>query len=106
PAGADTAPARRRKSRAARLLRLWAPMDGSSHLEAKLLYRRLDSLLGALDVSRPGKEIVVSFLQEAFRTLKEDLRLRAAALYAEGREGFTLVKTFGLSRSAAPETLE
>jgi len=80
-------------------------MDGSSHLEAKLLYRRLDSLLGVLDVSRPGKAIVVSFLEEAFRTLRDDLRLRAAALYAEGREGFTLVKTVGDPRSPPREAL-
>jgi sigma-B regulation protein RsbU (phosphoserine phosphatase) len=81
-------------------------MDGASHLEAKLLYRRLDSVLGALDVSRPGKKVVVSFLEEAFRTLREDLRLRAAVLYAEGREGFAFVKSVGDLRSPAREALD
>jgi sigma-B regulation protein RsbU (phosphoserine phosphatase) len=81
-------------------------MDGSSHLEAKLLYRRLDSLLGVLDGSRPGKNVVVSFLEEAFRTLKDDLRLRAAVLYAEKREGFGLVKAVGELRSPAKESLD
>jgi serine phosphatase RsbU (regulator of sigma subunit) len=81
-------------------------MDGSSHLEAKLLYRRLDTLLGALDVSRPGKKAMVSFLEEAFRTLTDDLRLRAAVLYAERREGFGLVKSVGDLRGPAKESLD
>ena len=55
-------------------------MDGSSHLEAKLLYRRLDSVLGALDVSRPGKKVVVSFLEEAFRTLITQRRTSRATV--------------------------
>jgi len=89
-------------------------MDGPAHLEAKLLYRRLDSLLGALDLSRPGKSVVASFVEEAFRTLRDDLRLRAAALYAEESDGFALVKTVGelrnpprdgLAASAAPVSL-
>jgi phosphoserine phosphatase RsbU/P len=81
-------------------------MDGSSHLEAKLLYRRLDSVLGALDVSRPGKKLLVSFLEQAFRTLRDDLRLRAAVLYAEGREGFSFVKAVGDLKSPARDTLD
>ena len=81
-------------------------MDGSSHLEAKLLYRRLDTLLAALDVSGPGKNVVVSFLEEAFRTLRDDLRLRAAVLYAERHEGFALVKSVGDLRSPAKESLD
>jgi serine phosphatase RsbU (regulator of sigma subunit) len=81
-------------------------MDGSTHLEAKLLYRRLDSLLGALDMARPGKNVVVSFLEEAFLTLRDDLRLRAAVLYAEKREGFGLVKSMGEPRVPAKESLD
>jgi len=81
-------------------------MDGSSHLEAKLLYRRLDSLVGALDVARPGKNVVVTFLEEAFLALRDDLRLRAAVLYAEKREGFGLVKSVGEPRVSAKETLD
>ena len=81
-------------------------MDRPSHLEAKLLYRRLDSLLGALDVSRPGKKVVVSFLERAFDTLRDDLRLRAAVVYAEGRDAFDLVKAVGETRGSARETLD
>jgi serine phosphatase RsbU (regulator of sigma subunit) len=81
-------------------------MDGPSHLEAKLLYRRLDSLLGTLDLSRPGRKVVVSFLEEAFRTLRDDLGLRAGVLYAEKREGFGLVKTVGELRAPARDVLD
>ena len=81
-------------------------MDGTSHLEAKLLYRRLDSLLGGLDPARAGRTVVGSFLEDAFRTLREDLRLRGAALYAEGREGFDLVKVVGELRGTARESLD
>jgi len=81
-------------------------MDGATHLEAKLLYRRLDSLLGALDVSRTGRNAMANFLDEGFRTLKDDLRLRAAALYTEGRDGFALVKTVGELRTSPRETLD
>ena len=81
-------------------------MDGSSRLEAKLLYRRLDSVLAALDVSRPGKKVVVSFLEEAFLALREDLRLRAAVLYAEGRDGFSFVKSVGDLRNPSRDSLD
>ena len=73
------------------------PSDTQSppRLEAKLLYRRLDALFGALDPSRPQRELLESFLEDAFRTLRDDLRLRAALLYAERRDGFELVKQAG-----------
>jgi len=64
-------------------------------LEAKLLYRRLDSLFGALDRELPPRRLMESFLEDAFTTLRSDLRLQAAVVYAEGRDGFSLLKAAG-----------
>jgi sigma-B regulation protein RsbU (phosphoserine phosphatase) len=76
-------------------------------LDAKLLYRRLDSLLGNLDATRPRRELLESFLESAFATLKDDLRLRAALLYDEGRDEFRLLKQVGAPGRPAPaETLD
>ena len=75
-------------------------------VEAKLLYRRLDALFGALDHSRPQREVLEKFLEDAFRTLREDLRLRAGLLFAERRDGFELVKTFGDPGGAVREELD
>src|SRR5262245_52982688 len=80
--------------------------DTAPRVEAKLLYRRLDALFGTLDPSRPQREVLESFLEEAFRTLREDLRLRAAYLYAERRDGFLLVKKVGDPGLAAREDLD
>jgi len=74
-------------------------------LEPKLLYRRLDSLLGALDPSRPQKKALEGFLDQAYKALREDLRLKAGGLYAEGRDGFTLVRKVGASAELT-ESLE
>jgi hypothetical protein len=81
-------------------------MGGTSHLEAKLLYRRLDSLLGGLDLARPARKVMSSFLDEAFRTLKDDLRLKAAVLYREGRDEFAFVKSVGDLKVTPPEALD
>ena len=45
---------------------------------AKLLYRRLDSLFGTLKPNRPARRVLESFVEEAFRTLRDDLWLRNA----------------------------
>jgi sigma-B regulation protein RsbU (phosphoserine phosphatase) len=62
---------------------------------AKLLYRRLDALFGSLKPRRTQPKLLESFLEESFAILKDDLRLRAALLYAERRDGFALVKAVG-----------
>lgn len=80
--------------------------SSAPRLEAKLLYRRLDALFGALDPNRPQREILESFLEDAFRTLKDDLRLRAALLYAERRDGFELVKRAGDAGGPVREALD
>jgi sigma-B regulation protein RsbU (phosphoserine phosphatase) len=80
--------------------------ETAGRLEPKLLYRRLDSLLGALDPSRPQRPLLESFLDDAFRSLKDDLRLRAALLYGERRDGFELLKAAGEALTPLPELLE
>ena len=64
-------------------------------LDAKYLYRRLDSVLGAFDRRRSQDRVLESFLEDSFRALQEDLRLKAGLLYAEGRDQFDLKKTVG-----------
>jgi sigma-B regulation protein RsbU (phosphoserine phosphatase) len=74
-------------------------------MEAKLLYRRLDSLFGAFDPRLSQRELVERFLEDCFKALREDLHLRAAFLYAERRDGFALTKTVGEPEGALAETL-
>lgn len=75
-------------------------------LDAKLLYRRLDSLFGALNPTLPLRQGVERFLADAFLTLKEDLHLVAGFHYAEGRDGFEHVSTVGVPGSiVAAETI-
>ena len=75
-------------------------------LEAKLLYRRLDSLLGGLEHDQPPRAALESFLGDALTQLQEDLRLTAALLYGEQRDGFELLASVGEAGSAAPESLD
>jgi sigma-B regulation protein RsbU (phosphoserine phosphatase) len=75
-------------------------------LDAKLLYRRLDSLFGALDPRRPPRRVLEGFLDDAYGTLRDDLRLSGGALYTEGREGFTLARTVGEPGLPLPESLD
>ena len=75
------------------------PGPGPARLEAKLLYRRLDRLFGAWERARPQGELLESFIDELFAALKDDLRIRAAFLYAERRDGFELVKKLGETSS-------
>jgi sigma-B regulation protein RsbU (phosphoserine phosphatase) len=81
-------------------------MTAPPRLDAKLLYRRLDSLFGALDPDRPQRQLVESFLEDCFRTLAEDLRLAAGYLYGERRDGFELLKTVGEPAGLVPEALD
>ena len=73
---------------------------------AKLLYRRLDALFGGLKTRRSQPKLVEAFLEECFQSLREDLRLRGAVLYAERRDGFALVKTVGEVGSPVAEGLD
>jgi sigma-B regulation protein RsbU (phosphoserine phosphatase) len=73
---------------------------------AKLLYRRLDSLFGALNARRPHTEVLESFIEESFRTLKDDLQLRAALLYSEQRDDFALGKVVGDPGGKVAESLD
>jgi sigma-B regulation protein RsbU (phosphoserine phosphatase) len=73
---------------------------------AKLLYRRLDSLFGALNPKRPQGPVLESFLEDSFRTLKDDLRLRAALLYSEKRDDFALARSVGDPGGKVAESLD
>src|SRR4051812_23193703 len=75
-------------------------------LEAKLLYRRLDSLFGALDPELPPRRLMESFLEDAFETLRADLRLQGGLLYAEGRDAFSLQRTVGRVEGTAADTFD
>lgn len=75
-------------------------------MEAKLLYRRLDGLLAALDPRRPQAALAEQFLEDCFRALRDDLHLRAGLLYMERRDGFAHVKTVGEPGGPVAETLE
>jgi hypothetical protein len=83
------------------------PMDPSPpRLEAKLLYRRLDRLFGRLDPTLPQRRALEAFLGDAFTVLKDDLRLRAAILYGEGRDGFEQVKAVGQAVEGCAERFD
>jgi Stage II sporulation protein E (SpoIIE) len=75
-------------------------------LDAKLLYRRLDSLFGSIDPRRPPRRVLEGFLDDAYRILREDLRLSGGALYTEGRDGFSLARTVGDPGPSLPEALD
>src|SRR5262245_29628538 len=75
-------------------------------MEAKLLYRRLDALLGALDPRRPQHTLAAQFLEDCFQALPEGLCLRAGILYLERRDGFVHAKTVGDPRGPVAESLE
>lgn len=75
-------------------------------LDAKLLYRRLDSLFAGLDPEQPQAELLEGFLEQAFKTLKDDLRLRAGLLYEERRDAFALTRTVGDPGSPVAEEID
>jgi len=81
-------------------------MAPENRLDPKLLYRRLDGLLGVFDPARPGAVLMRAFLGEAFRSLGDDLGLKAGTLYAERRDEFERVEGVGDEARRMPETLE
>jgi stage II sporulation SpoE-like protein len=81
-------------------------MGTTPHIDAKPLYRRLDSLFGALDPKNPQGPLIESFLVQFFEALREPLHLRAACLYAERRDDFALLKAIGDFGMVLPETLD
>jgi len=80
--------------------------SAAPRLDAKVLYRRLDSLLGALNQSRPQGQLLELFLEDFFKTLKDDLHIRGAALYAERRDAWELVKQVGDLPAPVAEILD
>jgi stage II sporulation SpoE-like protein len=75
-------------------------------LEPKFLYRRLDSLLQALDAPQPARVLMKTFLGRTLDTLGADLRLEGAVYYAERRDGFTLLGQAGTFERPPAETLD
>jgi hypothetical protein len=72
----------------------------------KLLYRRLDALFDSLKSRRSQTKLLESFLEECFVNLRDDLRLQAGLLYAERRDGFSLLKVIGEPGAPPPEMLD
>src|SRR5262245_15500798 len=75
-------------------------------IEAKLLYRRLDSLFGALDPRRPAARLPASFPEESSQTLADCLRLPATLHYWGGRHGVGLRQRVGEPCGAVRVTLD
>jgi sigma-B regulation protein RsbU (phosphoserine phosphatase) len=82
------------------------PETMPARFEAKPLYRRLDGLLGSLDRRRPEGTALKAFLEECFKALRDDLRLRAAVLYGERRDGFALLRQAGETGGPVAEHLD
>jgi len=74
--------------------------------DAKLLYRKLDRLLGTLDPNRPQRELLKHFLNESFQTLQGDLRLTASLFYEERSDGFSLQKVAGTPGTGVATSLD
>jgi serine phosphatase RsbU (regulator of sigma subunit) len=81
-------------------------MAPENRLDPKLLYRRLDGLLGAFDPARPGVVLMRSFLSDAFRSLGEDLGLKAGTLYTERRDEFERTDGVGDETKGMPDALD
>ena len=73
---------------------------------AKLLYRRLDALFGSLKTRRSQSKLIETFVEEALASLKDDLRLQAAFVFAERRDNFALLKATGEALQPIAETLD
>jgi sigma-B regulation protein RsbU (phosphoserine phosphatase) len=77
-----------------------------ARLDAKLLYRRLDSLFADVD-GHPRQRAMETFLEDVFRALRDDLRLQAGLLYAPRRDDLELIGSVGDLRGLAPpETID
>ena len=78
----------------------------ATRLDAKPLYRQLDSLFGSVERQRSRKKVMESFLEEFFRTLRYDLNLRGGLLYEPRRDSVELVKQVGDLPGAVAEALD
>jgi sigma-B regulation protein RsbU (phosphoserine phosphatase) len=78
----------------------------STRLDAKPLYRHLDKLFGSVERHRSRKKVMESFLEEFFRTLSGDLRLRGGVLYEPRRDNVEMVKQVGDLPGVVAETLD
>ena len=74
--------------------------------EAKLLYRRLDSLFGVMRLDHPAGDALKVFVDESFRLLGEDLHIAAILCYVEHDQGFTLERVAGDPGGPVATTLD
>lgn len=74
-------------------------------IEAKHLYRLLDSLFRSIEKARTPRRLVEAFLDGLFRELSQPLRFRSALLYVERPSGFRLSRQLGEAVSSAFDTL-
>jgi sigma-B regulation protein RsbU (phosphoserine phosphatase) len=80
--------------------------DPVRRLDAKLFYRKLDSLFYAMDPSRPHMDLLKAFLEESFRALRDHLHLKACLYYEEDGEVFTLQQAAGETGAGIDGSLE
>jgi sigma-B regulation protein RsbU (phosphoserine phosphatase) len=81
-------------------------MDTAARLDAKPLYRHLDRLFGAVDGQRTRKKVMESFLEEFFRTVRDDLHLRGGVVYEPRRDDVALLSQVGDLGGVTSETLD
>jgi len=81
-------------------------MDDLLRLDAKLLYRRLDSVLKTINRGQEQGDLLRSFLEESFKTLGEHLRWKASILYEERGDSFELVQVVGNLGGQAASSLD
>ncbi len=78
-------------------------MDELLRLDAKILYRRLDSVFKTINRGQERSELLKSLLEESFKVLGEHLCWKAAILYEERGDFFELERVAGsLGGQAAP----
>jgi sigma-B regulation protein RsbU (phosphoserine phosphatase) len=72
---------------------------------AKLLYRRLDSALGAVRVRRSPAKMLEALFEDVFTGLQGDLQLRAGLFYAERDDALALARVAGAVPPGAAESI-
>jgi sigma-B regulation protein RsbU (phosphoserine phosphatase) len=73
--------------------------------KAKLLYRRLDSVLGAVRIRKSPARMIEALFEDVFSLLREDLGLTAAFLYVERGDTLVLARTLGAPGARVAEAL-
>jgi len=80
--------------------------DSVRKFDAKLFYRKLDSLFYAMDPTWPHIDMLKAFLEESFRALRDHLHLKTCLYYEEDGEVFTLQQAAGETGAGMAASLE